>query len=382
MKWTNRGHEYDAYWNEIRDIRSVYLFGAGLTGKSVKSLLENKLGLMGFIDNDKNKQGRVMEGLPVLRSDEVVCDKHTAVLVTVAPEMAGAILADLIEKNITAYDMHFFLPVYFMYSRNELVLTSLSYLPATVCNLCCKNCLNFAPYIKKQTFRDIDRLKADVDLLFSQVNYILLFHVSGGEPFLYPQLGEFLSYIGNRYKGQICRLELTTNGTVLPSEGICRMLEKYGVGVVLDDYRDALPEYQDIFLAICERFEKYGVSYRIQKAESWIALNPEQPPKDLSEKEIQAHFRSCGVPWQEYREGRFYLCNYSAFAAVAGLYQVKENEWFSIENDFNKKELMEFRLGYSEKGYVDFCRQCDGYFNNPYQVTPAEQVGHRWKEEA
>ena len=51
-----------------------------------------------------------------------------------------------------------------------------------------------------------------------------------------------------------------------------------------------------------------------------------------------------------------------------------------IENDFNKKELMEFRLGYSEKGYVDFCRQCDGYFNNPYHVMPAEQMDNKCKE--
>lgn len=382
MKWMSRGHEYDAYWNEIRDVRSVYLFGAGLTGKSVKCLLQDKLELLGFIDCDERKQGSMMEGLPVFRSDEAVYDRHTAVIVTVSPGMSAEVLDDLKKKNIPAYDMHVFLPVYFMYSRDELVMTSLSYLPTTVCNLRCKNCLNFAPYIKRQTFRNIDRLKADMDLLFSKIDHIILFHISGGEPFLYPKIEEFLAYVGGRYREQICRLEITTNGTILPSEDVCRTLKNYGVGVVLDDYRDALPKYRDIFVSICERFEKYGVSYRIQKAESWIALNPTQPPKNFSEKETQEHFSLCGVPWQEYREGRFYLCNYSAYAAVAGLYQVKENEWFSIENDFNKKELMEFRLGYSEKGYVEFCRQCDGYFNNPYQVMPAEQADGECKEGA
>lgn len=380
MRWTSKGHEYDAYWNEIRDIQSVYLFGAGLTGRSAKQLLQDKLELLGFIDNDEKKQGSMVEGLPVFRSEEAACDKHTAVIVTVSPEMAGNVLAGLKERGIRAYDMHVFLPVYFMYSRDELALTSLSYLPTTVCNLRCKNCLNFAPYIKKQTFRDIDYLKSDVDLLFDRVDHILLFHISGGEPFLYPEIEEFLSYIGDRYRERICRLEITTNGTILPPDDVCRTLKKYGVGVVLDDYRDALPKYQGVFASICQKFEKYDVSYRIQKAESWIALNPTQPPKNFSEEDVQAHFHACGVPWQEYREGRFYLCNYSAYAAVAGLYQVRENEWFSIENDFNKKELMEFRLGYSEKGYVDFCRQCDGYFNNPYHVMPAEQMDNKCKE--
>lgn len=382
MKWIHKGHEFDRYWNEIRDIRSVYLFGAGLSGKSVKHLLQDKVELLGFIDNDKNKQGSMVEALPVFGIDAVACDRHTAVIVTTSPETVNTILDDLKKKEITAYDMHVFIPVYFMYSQDKLVLTSLSYLPATVCNLRCKHCLNFAPYLKEQTFRDIEHLKADITLLFSKIDHILLFHISGGEPLLYPQIGEFMSYIGRKYRGQICRLELTTNGTILPPEDVCRILKKYEIGVVLDDYRDALPKYRDIFVSICKRFEKYGISYRIQKAESWIALNPAQPPKNLIEKEAQTHFNLCGVPWQEYREGYFYLCNYSAYAAVAGLYRIKENERFSIKNDFHKKELMEFRLGYSEKGYVDFCRQCDGYFNNPYHVRPAEQMDSKCKEEA
>lgn len=374
MKWMNKGREFDTYWNEIRDIRSVYLFGAGLIGKSVKPLLQGRLELLGFIDNDENKQGRIIEGLPVFPFDQVTCRKHTAVLVAVSPEITETVLNDLKEKNIAAYDIHIFLPVYFMYGWSKMVLTSLSFLPATVCNLRCKNCLNFAPYIKKQEVRDIEYLKADVDLLFSKVDYILLFHISGGEPFLYPQIADFLSYVGKIYRGQIARLEITTNGTILPSDDVCRSLQRHGIEVVLDDYRDTLPEYHDIFVAICEKFKKHGVLYRTQKAENWIALNPAQPPKDLSEKEAQAHFNLCAVPWQEYRDGRFYLCNYSAYAAVAGLYRVRNDEWFSIENKFNKKELMEFRLGYSEKGYVDFCRQCDGYLNNPHRVIPAEQT--------
>lgn len=379
MKWTSRGHEYDAYWNEIREIRSVYLFGAGLVGKSVKHLLQGKLEIIGFIDNDESKQGRMIEGLPVFRSDEVKYDGHTAVVVTLSPEMAGAVLFDLKEKGIFAYDMHTFLPVYFMYARKELVITSLSYLPTTACNLRCKNCLNFVPYLKKQTFRDISRLKADVDLLFSKVDYILLFHISGGEPFLYPQIGELLSYVGKAYRKQIGRLEITTNGTVLPVGDVCKTLKKYDAGVVLDDYRDALPEYQGAFASICGQFEKYGVSYRIQKAESWIDLNPTQQPKHFSKQEMREHFNLCNVPWQEYREGRFYLCNYSAYADIAGLYRVKENECFLIDRDFDKKELMEFRLGYSAKGYVDFCRQCDGYCNNSNHVMPAEQMTQECK---
>ena len=95
MKWMNKGREFDTYWNEIRDIRSVYLFGAGLIGKSVKPLLQGRLELLGFIDNDENKQGRIIEGLPVFPFDQVTCRKHTAVLVAVSPEITETVLNDL-----------------------------------------------------------------------------------------------------------------------------------------------------------------------------------------------------------------------------------------------------------------------------------------------
>jgi len=59
---------------------------------------------------------------------------------------------------------------------------------------------------------------------------------------------------------------------------------------------------------------------------------------------------------------------------VAGLYEVKDDEYFDINSEFDKAALLEFRLGYSAKGYVDFCRKCSGYFNNTNIVKSAEQI--------
>jgi hypothetical protein len=40
----------------------------------------------------------------------------------------------------------------------------------------------------------------------------------------------------------------------------------------------------------------------------------------------------------------------------------------------NKKELLEFTLGYSEKGYLDMCRHCNGAKAKNYPIVAAEQV--------
>ena len=39
-----------------------------------------------------------------------------------------------------------------------------------------------------------------------------------------------------------------------------------------------------------------------------------------------------------------------------------------------KKELLEFNLGYSEKGYLDMCRRCHGMDAINYPIPVAEQL--------
>lgn len=374
MKWKNKGHEFDGFWNEIKDIESIWLFGAGLNGKLVCQMYKDTIKIEGFLDNDPKKRNTQYEGLRVCDPREVQLNEHTAVVAAVGPEKQQPILAQLREEGKRAYDMHVFFPVYDMYRYGLLTMTSISFLPTTKCNLNCRACLNFKPYLEESVSRDIDALKADVDTLFEKVDRILLFHVSGGEPFLYPRLGELLRYISERYGSRIGKLETTTNGTVVPSNELCEVLSVYQVSTVLDDYRDAVSQYADAFAKTEKKLQDFQIPYRTQHADEWIDLKPLQDEHAHSEKEARAHFEACGVPWQEYRGGKLFLCNYSAFAAVAGLNVVRPGEFFDLRQPFNKYELMEFRLGYSEKGYTEFCKRCAGYFNNPYSVQPAEQM--------
>jgi hypothetical protein len=39
-----------------------------------------------------------------------------------------------------------------------------------------------------------------------------------------------------------------------------------------------------------------------------------------------------------------------------------------------KKELLEFNMGYSDKGFLDMCRRCHGMKNPNAYIPAAEQV--------
>jgi len=257
-------------------------------------------------------------------------------------------------------------------------MSSICILPTTRCNLRCKACLNFTNYIKKFENRPLEKLKEEVDLFFSCVGYVGLFFLSGGEPLLYPDIAELIRYIGDNYKNQMYSYEIVTNGTISPRDEVIRAIQETDIKITADDYRDALPEQKE---KIEKNFECLlqncgAEKVIIRKYEEWIDLYPHDI-KESDEKELEKKYDRCHVPWQEYRDGKLFSCNYAAFAANAGL--VEENdlsETFNLQlfSKDKKKELVEFRLGYSEKGYVEFCRKCAGYLEiNPYKVPAAEQ---------
>ena len=64
---------------------------------------------------------------------------------------------------------------------------------------------------------------------------------------------------------------------------------------------------------------------------------------------------------------------YAAYAVTNESYNLEK---FTAEK---KKELIEFRLGYTEKGYTNFCRKCRGFTSeNSEEVEPAIQTSLIW----
>lgn len=86
------------------------------------------------------------------------------------------------------------------------------------------------------------------------------------------------------------------------------------------------------------------------------------------------HRDSCNQSWEELRGGRLYSCNYAAYAMVAGIAGEQDlEETFDLKqvNETNKKELVEFRLGFTQKGYTEFCKKCRGFTPDNSETVPA-----------
>ena len=383
MKWTNKGHEFDSVYKEIEGKKKLWLFGAGDYGRQFVKICPNEFQIQGYIDNSKDKQGTKIEGYDCCSLDSVTLGDDEAIIVTMSQiarvEPVEQLRENGYKKNIDFFIIEEFLSIYNVYHNDSVYFSAISFLPSTICNLNCKNCLNFNPYAKEFFMRDLEELKKDVDLFFKCVDHIMLFHVSGGEPMLYKYTADIITYINDNYGDRIDTLRTVTNGTVVPKDEVLEVLSKCDIEITVDDYRKAVPKFNDNFDRLISKLKEYNIKHYINTVDSWIDLAPERTDySGLSDEELINHRDRCSQSWQELRAGKLYNCNYAAYAQVAGIAGEQDMEEAYDLTQFTpekKKELIEFRLGFTEKGYTEFCKKCRGFTpENSVEVEPAAQV--------
>lgn len=383
MKWKNKGHEFDGVYQNISRKKAFYLFGAGDYGRQFFKAFHEELEILAFIDNDEKKQHASICGIECVSLEEVVLNENIGIIVTMSQIARVTPLIQLTNKGF-AKDKDFFIieefiSIYNVYKYDKVYFSSISFLPSTACNLKCRHCLNFNPFAKGFYSREWDELKKDVDLFFKCVDHIMLFHVSGGEPFLYKHTADLIEYIDKNYGDRIDTLRTVTNGTQVPKDEVLEKLSKCNVEITVDDYREAVPKFNDRFEQLIYKLEEYHIKYYINKADSWIDLAPDRTDySNWTDEALIKHRDSCRQSWQELRDGKLYSCNYAAYATVAGIAGQQDLEEVydlcSFTSD-KKKELVEFRLGYTSKGYTNFCKKCRGFTpQNAEVVEPAIQV--------
>lgn len=381
MKWTKKGHELDHVYRKMQEKDLFYIFGAGDYGRQLYQVMKGEITVAGFVDNNPHKQGQELYGQMIYKLSEIKRGRNIGIILAVSQFSRSAVVKQLQEAGYVEEEDYFkiepFLSAWYVYKYDKVYFTNISMLPSTACNLNCELCLNFNPYAAKPDVRSIEQVKEDIDLFFGCVDYVMLFHVSGGEPFLYPHFAEVIEYLGSKYRHQILTLRTVTNGTIVPKDELLQRLSGIDFEITVDDYREAVPDSKEDFARLIEKLERYHIKYEINKAEAWIDLAPTATDHSMwTEEQLTEHFDNCAQTWQELRDGKLYSCNYDGYATVAGINEQQKEEVFDLRTftPERKKELVEFRLGYNDKGYTNLCRHCRGfYMDNPVTGKPAAQ---------
>ena len=390
MKWTNKGHEI-----EKKDIsfsngfyKKIYVFGAGQIGRVIGLSLA-ALGLLGgYIDNNRKRQGTEFLNKPVISLEDYLSSEDEPAIVVACAEKYALEIEQQLKQNQLVWGKDYFfneefhnriLPIIATLYLDKVFMRLAQISLTERCSLKCKKCAH-ACYNVDSSNEDLslDQVHKSADSFFSKVDFINEFVLIGGEPLLYKDLSNAITYIGERYREQMAIFCITTNGTIVPNEEVLQACHKYNVLFRISNYAKTIPRLKESHQRLVQALEKYDVEYRLNSEDgTWIDCGFEYVNKEMDEEKLIETFDKCLTPCREIRENRLYFC-VMARSVSDNLHFDEGKEDYLDLNQLNgenyKRELMEFNLGYSEKGYLDMCHRCHGVDAVNYPIPVAEQL--------
>lgn len=399
MKWQNKGHEFDTYGEKLAETFHergdvFYIFGAGFLGSEIRAVIEKTGCFGGFIDNDERKQLSGVNGVKVFSLQEYLkMEKKGLVILAVdisnVPTIAKQLCAAGLKLDKDYYEWDIFMkrvfPILSVYANKQVYVELAQICLTERCTLKCRKCAH-ACYAVGPESEDmsIEQAKESADSFFAHVDMVKEFVLIGGEPFLYRELGKIITYIGERYRDKMVIFSITTNGTILPDRAVLDLCEKYRVTVRISDYSGTLKRLEEKYTQIKEVLENNGVIYTISEKETkWMDYGFETVNRGGVEEELISAFDRCKTPCREIRGSHYYYCVMARSVSDNLKMETGKTDYLDLKEltKEDQKILLEFQMGYSEKGYLDMCNHCHGADASNYPILAAEQMKRNVSDE-
>ena len=381
MLWRNKGHEFDDFFKKWRLDDQYFVWGTSTIGDSFSRKFEKIININAYIDNNEKRQSELFHNKKIYSLSEVkdlIGENKIIVASGAYTEIRDQLEKAGFKEKKDFCDSRIFEGVYFIQKENKVYLyrTDISITPR--CNLRCKNCNMFMPYYKNPCHRSFEDVKQDIDTYFKWVDNLHIFNILGGEPFLHPDIYKIIEYVCKNYYEKIEKIELFSNGTVRLKEELLLLLKKYNISIQISDYSNKIEALKQKIQLFIKDLEKYDVKYRRNINNEWLNFGiPSMIRNNKTDEKMIEFFDKCRADFRGISNGKFYFCHLNASAVNANLYKEDKDDYFDMR-EFNKDrkvEFLEYDLGYNTKGYLEYCRHCNGCFsvNNIY-VDAAKQL--------
>ena len=227
------------------------------------------------------------------------------------------------------------------------------------CNLNCSHCNMFIPHFEAPKHRDLDIIINDIDSYFGIVDYVSVFHLVGGEPFLHPQIQDVIQHILTNYADKIDKFIITTNGSIAPKPSTIELLKSSDVILSISNYSDKLQKLKSKVERVIDIYKSNGIKHYVRNEIEWYDFGDLRVKKNLPTDKLIKHFDSCTAPFRGLNDGKFYYCHLNTGAVLTKLFPLDKNDYVEIDK-ISKEDLLKFDLGYTDLGYITFCDNCNG----------------------
>lgn len=382
MKWTRKGRQFDEIFAAAGGPATrFYIWGAGVMGASFCDMFREELKLLGYIDSNPQKQGTVQNGLSVF-SPQVLENKAPNVKIVVATGWITEVFGELermgYRRNIDFFDAPTFTSAYMYGKYGKVYVQQVNVLTTERCTLKCEKCMAFIPYVAEPKHLSMEAFQKSLSLYFRWVDKVGVFGFGGGDAMLNPRLKEMISYLGETYYPErITDIELYTNAVLLPDGELLALLKKYHVIVRFTDYGAEVKTQKT--RQMLNLLEENGIRKEYVKFERWYDIGFDRGfSAPVRETGVEEFFDRCGTICRSLAGDKLWFCNVNRSAVCADRCAPDANDYFDLSDysEERKAAFIEFNSGYTDLGYLTFCRFCDGNQNvNHKFVVPGRQLG-------
>ncbi len=371
----------DEDWKDVKDI---VVFGCGRQGKKMHATLSRDFNIVAAVDNAKAKQGKNFEGHTVLSFEEAAeYLKKYKVIVTASQYYYQVIREQLreigLKENVDFVMYQQFVTEWYFKYRDKINVLKTDISLTTRCTLNCENCMQFLPFWKegRRKENDLEEIKANLDIYFQVVDYVLDFDIVGGEPFLYSRINDFITYVGENYRERVGYIGFITNGMILPKESTLALLRKYGMEVSISDYSDDI-QYNHRIPELIAKLKEYKIEFMWNKNIDWFDFGfPKDKYHYEGEKAVQ-HMQCCNTIVHILDDKKLFYCGEEWSAQKGGLYPIEEKAYVDLvkvaEGKVDRRKIPEMLLANIAGGCLEFCKVCGGFgIDNNNRVETAKQ---------
>ncbi len=372
----------DKYWSGLE---KIVIFGFGRQGKKMYPTLNRDFDIVAIVDNSSEKQGKQVDGHTILSFDQAEDFLHQyKIIVTTSQYYYQTIREQLysvgLTENIDFVMYQQFVTEWYYKYRNKINVLKTDISLTTLCTLNCENCMQFLPYWEKGRRKEnsLEEIKENVDIYFKCVDYLLDLDIVGGEPFLYSDLRKFIIYIGEKYRGRIGYVGFITNGMIVPEDDILELLKEYSMDVSISDYSEDI-DYKHKIDQICEKLEKYKISYMRNKHIDWFDFGFPKNRYLYEGEDAVRHMQCCNSIEHILDDKKLFYCGLEWSAQKGGLFPIEEKAYVDLEKmvsgEVERKAILEMIMANIEGGYMEFCKVCGGFgIDNNNRVETAKQL--------
>lgn len=227
------------------------------------------------------------------------------------------------------------------------------------CNYKCRDCANFCPIAPREYKRySLESIISSLKPILNSVKYIERIQIQGGEPFVYSELGGVLKYIGKQ-KNKVHVLTIATNGSIVPSDDLMRIMHDNDVKIRISNYGRSLDKLAELTKK-CDEFDVQYSMYDFATGKTqWFQCGGVDVKREQNKHTVKKRFNNCRFnTCLTLERGELSHCSRATNSYHIQGFQRKDRDYLKVRNDKNFKNRLRKYVLFLKP--MEACHYCYG----------------------